>query len=326
VTPLVIEESLGTANQCGSLFFPVDRCWVCGGRRLRRYHQCGLSFREYRQQDPELDRYTGQRIWLLRCLACGFGQPECMPTLPNYFERMYDQHWSEDWVAGEFTSEYRDLIFRTVLRELSRRCEARTRRLLDVGAHAGRFMHLAQQAGWEAEGIELNPRTAAWATRRTGAPVHRVNAQALGAGGRRYGVVTLSDVLEHIPYPVTLLTSLARLLEPGGCIAVKVPSGPGQYWKERVLAAFCPGHKISLAENLVHINHFSARSLRLALERAGFARITIRTGAPELRPQRSVLATLSNAVRMAVYAGGQVPGAVFTPAALNLQAYAVLPG
>jgi 2-polyprenyl-3-methyl-5-hydroxy-6-metoxy-1,4-benzoquinol methylase len=308
------------------MFSSIDCCWVCGGRRRRRYHQCGLSFREYRRQDPELDGYTGQRVWLVRCLDCGFGQPECLPTLPNYFERMYDQHWSEDWVASEFTSEYRDLIFRTVLRELSRRCQARSRRLLDVGAHAGRFMHLAQQAGWEVEGIELNPRTAAWAARRTGATVHRVNAHALGVEGRRYGVVTLSDVLEHIPDPVTVLTSLARLLEPGGCIALKVPSGPGQWWKERSLAAFRPGRKLSLAENLVHINHFSAKSLRLALERAGFDRITLRTGAPELRPRSSVAATLSNAVRLAVYAAGQTPGAVFTPVALNLQAYAELPG
>jgi 2-polyprenyl-3-methyl-5-hydroxy-6-metoxy-1,4-benzoquinol methylase len=322
---LITEEDLAAAQR-GLMFSPVDCCWVCGGRRLRRYHQWGLSFREDQQQDPELTGYTGKRIWLVRCLDCGFGQPECLPTLPNYFERMYDQHWSEDWVAGEFNSDYRDVIFRTVLRELGRRCHARTRRLLDVGAHAGRFMHLAQQAGWEVEGIELNPRTAAWAARRTGAPVHRMNARALGDDGRRYGAVTLSDVLEHVPEPVALLTSLAGLLEPGGCVAVKVPSGPGQWWKERLLASFWPGHKMSLAENLVHISHFSARSLRLALERAGFARITIRTGAPELRPQRSVPARLSNAVRLAVFAAGQVPGAVFTPVALNLQAYAVLPG
>ena len=37
-----------------------------------------------------------------------------------------------------------------------------------LGAHAGRFMHLAQHAGWDVEGIELNPRTAECAARRTG--------------------------------------------------------------------------------------------------------------------------------------------------------------
>jgi len=311
----------------GAMFVTVEQCWACGGRDLVPYHQCGLDFSDYRQQDLGLDAYTGQRVWLVRCRACGFGQPEGLPTLANYFDRMYDQHWSEDWVVREFDAECKDLIFRTTLREIARSCAGGRRRLLDIGAHAGRFMHLAQQAGWDVEGIELNSRTAACAARRTGAPVHQVNAQTLSAGERRYEAVTLIDVLEHVPEPVNLLSTVARLLEPGGCIAVKVPCGTSQWRKERVVAALRPSHKVSLAENLVHVSHFSPRSLRLALERAGFAQITIRTGAPELRTMRPrfLQPAISNAVRLVVYAAGRLPGALYTPLALNLQAYARLP-
>ena len=205
---------------------------------------------------------------------------------------------------------------------------AGARRLLDVGAHAGRFMSLAQSRGWTVEGIELNPRTAACAARRTGAPVHQVNAQTLGAEGRRYSAVTLTDVLEHIPDPVTLLTTVAPLVEPGGLIAVKVPSGPGQWHKERVLAALRPSHEISLAGNLVHVNHFSPRSLALCLTRAGFTDVRLDTGAPELLPIESgegLSRTASNALRLAVYMTASVPGGVHTPLALNLQAYARRP-
>src|SRR5207237_7184941 len=99
------------------------------------------------------------------------------------------------------------------------------RRLLDVGAHAGRFIHLAQTRGWQVEGIELNPRTAAYAAAHTGAPVHRVNAHGLALGGHRYDAVVLTDVLEHIPEPVKLLRELAALLDPGGVVAGKVPNG-----------------------------------------------------------------------------------------------------
>jgi hypothetical protein len=123
------------------------------------------------------------------------------------------------------------------------------------------------------------------------------------------------------------LSTVAGLLEPGGCVAVKVPCGPSQWLKERVVAALQPSHRVSLAENLVHVNHFSPRSLRLALERAGFAQIAIRTGAPELKPMHSgfLQPALSNAVRLLVYAAGRLPGALQTPLALNLQAYASLP-
>lgn len=305
------------------MFAPVDRCWICGGTTLTRFHECRMDFDAYATQDPELATYTGQRIWIARCARCGFGQPERMPTLARFFDRMYDQRWADDWVEHEFEARSKDFIFGTILRKLASRVSKASKRLLDVGAHAGRFMHLAQQQGWVVEGVELNPRTAACAARRTGAPVHQVNAHTLAAEGRRYSAVTLTDVLEHIPEPVRLLETLGQLVEPGGSVAVKVPCGPSQWTKERTLAALT-SHEISIAGNLVHVNHFSPRSLKLALERAGFTDVAVGTGAPELLPLRPGIfkPAVSNAVRLAVYAAGCLPGAVHTPFALNLQAYA----
>jgi SAM-dependent methyltransferase len=306
-----------------ALFQPMTRCWVCDGARLRPFHDGRFDYREYAVQDPELDEYSGQSLRLVRCDACGFSQPERLPTLPRFFDRMYDQRWSEEWVEHEFVADYKDFIFRTILRELDRRTPERPRRLLDVGAHAGRFMHLAQQAGWEVEGIELNPRTATYAARRTGAPVHQVNARTLVATGLRFRAITLTDVLEHIPEPVALLATSGRLLEPGGWIAVKVPCGRSQWHKERLLSAMIPSHRISLADNLVHVNHFTPRSLAMALNRAGFQDVLVRPAAPELPSGPSFLRRVaSNAVRIVVYAGARFPGGVHTPLTLHLQAYA----
>jgi SAM-dependent methyltransferase len=308
-------------------FSPQGECWICGASRLLRFHQCRLDLREYMRQDPELAGYSGCRIWIVRCGECGFGQPEALPRLPRFFERMYDQRWSDEWVEREFEARYKDLIFQTILRQLNRRVRSGApRRLLDVGAHAGRFLSVAQRAGWEVEGLEVNPKTAACAQRRTGAIVHRVSIDAIAAEGRRFTAVTLTDVLEHIPDPVHVLTSSSRLLAPGGIVAVKVPSGPAQHRKEQVLAALDRSRRISLAENLVHVNHFSPRSLRLALERAGFRNITIGPGAPELRHDVPANARLAaNALRLAIYAAARLPGGTHTPLALNLQAYACTP-
>jgi SAM-dependent methyltransferase len=315
------------APSVAALFQPVSRCWVCEETALVPFHECRFDYSAYARQDPELHAYTGQTAWLVRCQACGFGQPDRLPTLPRFFERMYDQRWSDAWIEAEFDSTCKDLIFRTILRQLDQRIPGSERRLLDVGAHAGRFLHLARQAEWRVEGLELNPRTAAFAARRTAAIVHQVNAHALAASGGRYQAITLTDVLEHIPEPVPLLKTLARLVAPGGVIAVKVPSGRSQFHKERVLSAMVPRRAISLAGNLVHVNHFTPASLRSALERAGFGDVRIVTAAPELqpRPHMSVRAALSNAVRLLLYAAARLPGGVHTPLALNLQAYASLP-
>jgi SAM-dependent methyltransferase len=308
-------------------FLPQTRCWVCDGSRLSRFHQSRFDFEEYRRQDPELSQYSGCTVWLVRCADCGFGQPEALPGLPRFFERMYDQRWSDEWVESECHAAYKDLIFETILAQLDRRVPRDAgRRLLDVGAHVGRFMQMAQRDGWSVEGVEVNPKTASCAERRTGSPVHRRPIASVAAEGRRFTALTLTDVLEHIPDPVSVLRNAAALLVPGGVVAVKVPSGPGQWLKERVRAALRPSHQMSLAGNLVHVNHFSAQSLRMSLERAGFRTVTIAPGAPELLSGGGVITRrLSNAVRLSVYAAAHVPAGVRSPLALNLQAYACAP-
>ena len=125
---------------------------------------------------------------------------------------MYDQRWSPEWVAEEFDSDYRDLIFRGILDKLGEHVRSTPRTLLDVGCHAGRFVRLAIEAGWRAEGTEINERTATHAAARTGAPIHRLSAERLPELGKTFDAVTLTDVLEHIPEPVALLSTVRRIV------------------------------------------------------------------------------------------------------------------
>jgi SAM-dependent methyltransferase len=300
----------------------VPACWICGGTTLGPIHETRFDFSEYRDQDPELARYTGATVALARCRACGFAQPAAVPALPRYFERMYDQRWSDEWIAREFASTTKDLIFRDVLAGLARRLPRGRRRLLDVGAHAGRFIRLAEDLGWDADGIELNPRTAAFAAARVRGRIYRADAAALPPDFGPFDAVTLTDVLEHIPDPLGLLRALRERLAPGGWIAVKVPNGPGQARKERVRGWLQPGRRPRIADNLVHVSHFSPASLRLALGRAGYAEVDVTVGAPE-RLERG---RAGNLVRLLGFRAGRLlPFGVRTPLALNLQAYATRP-
>lgn len=306
-------------------FTDIGACWVCGATTLVRAHDAIIDLDVYRTQHPGLAAYTGETVWFRTCAACGFTQPERMPSLPDFFDCLYDQLWSPDWVQQEFESTYKDLIFTSILAELGAR-QRSDRRLLDIGAHAGRFLHLAQQAGWQPEGIELNPRTAAFAAEHTGLPVHRENVERLVLSGHTYGAITLTDVLEHIPDPVRLLTRAGEALAPGGWIAVKVPSGRAQRFKEGLRARLRRGYRPRLADNLVHVNHFTPHALRLALEGAGFERVTIALGAPELPDRAGFGTAASNVGRRLLYRVGSIlPGGIHTPLALNLQAYARRP-
>jgi hypothetical protein len=122
---------------------------------------------------------------------------------------------------------------------------------------------------------------------------------------------------------VSLLSKVHDALEPGGWAVVKVPSGPAQRRKEQVRALLSRGYRPRLADNLVHVNHFSPASLRKALERAGLQPIEVAVGPPEIPPPSGHAAALSNLFRRALYRAGRLlPGGVHTPLALNLLAYA----
>lgn len=302
-------------------FVQVSSCWVCGASRLNREHDAVLDLDIYRDQHPSLAAYSGEVVWFRRCSQCGFTQPERLPALNRFFDLLYDQLWSPEWVQQEFESNYKDLIFGTILRELSTRPTA-SRRLLDVGAHAGRFMDLAQRAGWQPEGIELNPRTAAFAARRTGLTVRSDNVDRLSLSKSCYGAITMIDVLEHIPDPLTLLGRVEEALEPGGWAVVKVPSGPAQRLKERARARLQSGYRPRLADNLVHVNHFSTGALRVALGRVGLRNVTVDIAPPELPPALSFRQSISNLFRRSLYYGPRLlPRGAETPIALNLLAF-----
>ena len=128
-------------------------------------------------------------------------------------------------------------------------------------------------------------------------------------------------MIEHIPDPRTIFRRVVRYLAPGGWLAIKVPNGPAQRIKERLRAILRRGYRPTLADNLVHVNHFSPRSLRRALEAENLADVVVIAGAPELPP--GVAARFIR--RLAFLPARALPGAVHTPLALNLQAYARRP-
>ncbi|MBA4018974.1 MAG: hypothetical protein C0483_17535 [Pirellula sp.] len=302
---------------------PLDSCWICGGKQLVRVNE------EYYDMtwhtDPVLVSYHQQRFWLVECQACGFLQPDLLPAAPDYFDRLYAKDRGTDWMELDFSTPYKDFIFEGILQALAAKLPEDRRSLLDVGTHVGRMPYLAARRGWSVEAIELNPHVAAFAAQRTGLPIHQLNAHLLADTGRRYDAVTLTDVLEHIPDPMKVLPELRNLLRPGGWLSVKVPNGRNQLRKQRLRSRLRLAKDASIADSLGHINHFSPKSLRSALEKAGFRRIEITTAAPEL-PTFSFhpKVLLSRASRLGVYyLARMLPGGIHTPLALNLQAFAM---
>ena len=307
-------------------FHPLTHCGICNSTSLIPYHSLRIDLSIYIDQDPELSKYSNIELHLCRCSICGFGQPQALPTIPNYFDRMYDQRWSHEWIENEFTSGYKDAIFNATWRDLEKLLPHNSRSHLDIGTHVGRFPFLGKQRGWNSEGIELNPRTRAFAQKTTGLPIHHLNAQNLVNQGKTYDAVSLIDVLEHIPDPIPTLRMASDLLRPSGIVVVKVPNGRMQHLKEEFRRKVQPSYRPSLADNLVHVNHFTPHSLTLALQKAGFTEVKVKQGVPEEYPPiiglRNILRNRSRPSFIYYFLMQCLPSVWGAPAYLHMQAYA----
>lgn len=143
-------------------------------------------------------------------------------------------------------------------------------RLLDIGSGGGHFVAVAAKEGFDASGVESTPSFARHAREDLGIEVIEQPIEELDLPSGAYDVITMWHVLEHIPDPVETLRRLRPALADGGLIVIEVPNS------ESVIARML-GEAWPQLDAEVHVNQFSATTLRRALQAAGFVDIELET-------------------------------------------------
>ncbi len=92
-------------------------------------------------------------------------------------------------------------------------------KLLDVGCAAGNFLEIAGAINFQGEGLELNEMYIDYIrTHRSSITVADKRLDEMHYPPESFDVVTLWDVLEHLPEPNDVLKEIARILKPGGVL------------------------------------------------------------------------------------------------------------
>lgn len=137
-------------------------------------------------------------------------------------------------------------------------------RLLELGCSSGDFLQRKQSEGWNVEGIEASAYAADMAQAR-GFNVHQAAVESVDlvppAGG--YDVVAAWMVLEHTHQPLHALSRARAWVRPGGSLALSVPdagSAEFSWFGDAWYALQLP----------THLFHFTSRTLKTVLERAGW--------------------------------------------------------
>ncbi len=140
--------------------------------------------------------------------------------------------------------------------------------VLDVGCGTGALLKLAAEAGGHAYGVEVAPQYAAFARDQYGVEVFTGTFEEfLAVNTRRYDVVTLYHVLEHLSFPSATLKAIRTLLKEDGALCVQVPNV--------VLPFVSTGADLYWFLRIPHLYNFSRRSLTNVLGSAGFRPVTL---------------------------------------------------
>jgi 2-polyprenyl-3-methyl-5-hydroxy-6-metoxy-1,4-benzoquinol methylase len=101
----------------------------------------------------------------------------------------------------------------------------RSGRLLEIGPSYGAFAYLAQQAGFEVDVIERDAACCRFLTEVVG--VRAMNSTDICSALAKlslYDVISLWQVIEHLPDPWRTLESVVGHLAPGGLLVVATPN------------------------------------------------------------------------------------------------------
>lgn len=235
------------------------RCWVCGSRDTFRWKAKTID-RPLSPGDLQItDAGYGATLALWRCRDCQFifADGDELEQLTALYERLSDP----DYISGH---EARALQMRWLVDKVLE-AHPRARNLLDVGAGIGLLVEEASHRGLDAIGVEPSRSMVEYGRITHGVTLLQGVLPHAELAGRRFDVVAVVDVLEHVTDPVGLLRTCAGILEPDGIVLVVTPdvgsilaSVMGARWWHYRLA---------------HVGYFSSASLARAAARAGL-RIT----------------------------------------------------
>jgi SAM-dependent methyltransferase len=95
---------------------------------------------------------------------------------------------------------------------------------LDVGCATGSFLLLAKELGWQVFGVEIIEKAAKIAREQLGSDRISQDLETTNLPPGSLDVITLWDVLEHIPSPKLAMLKFRHLLRPGGLVYFSIPN------------------------------------------------------------------------------------------------------
>jgi 2-polyprenyl-3-methyl-5-hydroxy-6-metoxy-1,4-benzoquinol methylase len=220
----------------------------------KRDYPCGVCDKNSTKLLYDINHFK-----VVKCTNCGFVyvNPRIADEdLPRLYSSDYFRNKQFGYLDYESTAYLRKMNFERWYKDIKPFLQVEKGNVLDIGCASGYFLEILRNDGWNVQGIELDPSMIS-VLKEKNIPTYTKPIDTFESE-TKYDLITLFDVLEHIPDVHDTFKRLSRLLTPTGIIALITPDADsfqhklfGKHW-----------FQIKPQE---HIHYFSAITLQKAV-------------------------------------------------------------
>lgn len=206
--------------------------------------------------------FTVDGLRIVRCIQCGLIYVNPRFTSEK-LKDVYDHEYFDGIGKRYFENEWRLSYFKPIIDQLIKITGLKRGKILDIGTAGGHFMKHLKNRGFMTYGIEPSTAASSFARKQLGLHVKTGNLLSAHFPENSFDIVTLNDVIEHMPNPRKNLEHAHSLLKEGGWLVLSTPNIDSLGFR-----IFCEGFVFIVPQ--VHLWYFSPETLSILLHNTGF--------------------------------------------------------
>ena len=223
-------------------------CSVCGNKELKQFTL----------------KYEKATFAVVTCNACSFH------FIPPYYRKKieYTQYKNADVTNAVRAGNNWVKIQRHKLRFKFIQKFIKSGKLFDLGAGWGHFMLAGKELGYDVYGVEISEQPYLYCVNDLKLPVDHIDFFEMDES-KKFDIITMWDVLEHIDKANDFLEKCSKLTKPGGYLFLQVP---------QIDSYFAKRHKDSWKMmGLDHVNYFGKDTIKQILANNGYEVVEIKS-------------------------------------------------
>lgn len=217
--------------------------WYYGGAKLDSCSFCGTINLANRPGDDELTKLYEK----------------------EYYNKRFTNTQSLDPSVENF------LVYNAEKRLQLLQKETENGKLLEIGSGYGQFIWIAQNAGFECEGIELGIEAADYAKNKYNLKISNNPLTENSYEKNSFDIIVMFHVFEHLTNPKEIMENCLKFLKPGGKLIIEIPD------IEYVRKFGSHQHKINSLHFPFHVGFYKRSALKNILADTGFSQICIKS-------------------------------------------------